>query len=300
MSLLEGKVAIVTGAGRGIGRAEALRLAAHGARVVVNDLGVAVDGSTTGESPAEEVVGEIKAAGGEALANHEDIATWDGAESLVQQAIDAWGRLDALVNNAGILRDRIIWNMTEDDFDAVIRVHLKGTFCLTRHAAAHWRARHKAGAPVSGRIINTTSGAMLGNPGQANYSAAKGGIAALTLTVALECQSMGVTCNAIRPSAATRMTQQVGVEQATGDGFNPMDPTHVAEFVSFLASDAAGWISGQVFAIYGDKIHLTKGWHNVATIEKKGKGWTAEELAAAMPKLAGMAPVPMIEQLGFG
>src|SRR3990170_3255808 len=166
MSLLEGKVAIVTGAGRGIGRAEALRLAANGARVIVNDLGAAVDGSGSDQRPAEEVVEEIRSAGGEALANFEDVSSWDGAERIVQQAIDAWGRLDIVVNNAGILRDRIIWNMSEEEFDAVIRVHLKGTFCITRHAVAHWRAKHKAGEPVYGRIINTASAAMLGNPGQ--------------------------------------------------------------------------------------------------------------------------------------
>ncbi len=299
MALLEGKVAIVTGAGRGIGRGEAVKLAAHGARVVVNDLGVSVEGSGGDKSPAEEVVDQIKSAGGEAVANFDDCSTWDGAELLVKQALDTWGRLDILVNNAGILRDRIIWNMTEDDWDAVIRVHLKGTFCPTRHAVGHWRALHKAGETVSGRVINTTSAAMLGNPGQANYSAAKGGIAAFTQTVALEVQTMGVTCNAIRPSAATRMTQQFD-QPGAPDQFNPRDPMNVGEFVAYLASDAAGWISGQVFAAYGDRVLLTKGWHNVSSIEKKGAAWTADELVIAMPKMAGMAPVPMIEQLGFG
>jgi len=302
MVLLGGKVAIVTGAGRGIGRGEALRLAAHGAKVVVNDLGVAVDGSGSDQRPAEEVAAEIEATGGKALPNFDDISTWDGAERLVQQAIDAWGRLDIVVNNAGILRDRIIWNMTEDDFDAVIRVHLKGTFCTTRHAVGHWRAQHKAGDEVYGRIINTASAAMLGNPGQANYSAAKGAIAALTLTVANEVQSMGVTCNAIRPSASTRMTQQVSADMREGpkEGFDPRDPVHVGEFVSYLASPAAQWISGQVFSAYGDRIFLNKGWHNAAKIESPGKGWTAEELVGAVPKLAGMAPVSMMEQLMAG
>ncbi len=301
MALLDGKVAIVTGAGRGIGRGEALRLAAHGARVVVNDLGVAVDGTGSDQRPAEEVVGEIQALGGEAVANFDDCSTWSGAERIVQQALDTWGQLDILVNNAGILRDRIIWNMTEEDWDAVIKVHLKGTFCMTRHAVGHWRAKHKAGEPVYGRIINTTSAAMLGNPGQANYSAAKGAIAAFTLTVAVETQSMGVTCNAIRPSAMTRMTQQFDAAAQQDEGaFNPRDPVHVGEFVAYLASPAAGWISGQVFASYGDRVFLTKGWHNAGSIEKKGAAWTAEELVAAMPKLAGMAPVSMIEQLGYG
>ena len=302
MALLDGKVAIVTGAGRGIGRGEALALAAHGAKVVVNDLGVAVDGSGNDQSPAEEAVQEIVANGGEAVANYEDVASWDGAERMVQQAIDTWGRLDILVNNAGILRDRIIWNMTEDDWDCVLRVHLKGTFCSTRHAAAHWRAKHKAGEPVYGRIINTASAAMLGNPGQSNYGAAKGAIAAFTLTVALEMQSMGVTCNAVRPSALTRMTKGVAAETlaAQPEEFNRLDPKHVGQFVAYLASDAAGWISGQVFAVYGDKLYLTKGWHNASSIEKPGQGWTADEYVAAVPKLAGMQPVPMIEQLGFG
>ena len=306
MALLDGKVAIVTGAGRGVGRGEALGLAKNGARVIVNDLGVAVDGTGDDRRPAEEVVEKIRAAGGEALANFDDVSSWDGAERMVQQAIESWGRLDILVNNAGILRDRIIWNMTEDDWDSAIRVHLKGTFCPTRHAVGHWRAQHKAGEPVYGRIINTTSAAMLGNPGQANYSAAKGGIAAFTLTVAVEVQGMAITCNAIRPSAATRMTQAASAGLQAADpakpqeGFDPRDPAHVGEFVAYLASDAAHWISGQVFSVYGDRMHLTKGWNTVSTIEKPGAGWTADELVAAMPKLAGMAPVSMMEQLLSG
>ena len=307
MTLLDGKVAIVTGAGRGIGRGEALALARHGARVIVNDVGVAVDGSGGDQKPAEEVVAEIEAAGGQALANFQDISTWDGAESLVQQALDSWGQLDIVVNNAGVLRDRIIWNMTEDDWDASIRVHLKGTFCTTRHAAAHWRAKAKAGEPVYGRIINTASAAMLGNPGQANYSAAKGAIASFTLTVAVEMQRMGITCNAIRPSAMTRMTKQFdgGDGQADApagkaDEFDSRDPMHAGEFVAYLASEAAGWISGQVFAVYGDTIHLTKGWHTTASISKTGSAWTTEELIAGVPKLAGMSPVSMMEQLTAG
>ena len=302
MALLEGKVAIVTGAGRGIGRAEAARLAAHGAKVIVNDLGVAVDGSGSDQRPAEEAVAEIRAAGGEAAASFDDISTWAGAERIVRQAIETFGGLHVVVNNAGILRDRIIWNMTEEDFDDVIRVHLKGTFCTIRHAIGYWRARHKAGEEVYGRIINTASAAMLGNPGQANYSAAKGAIASLTLTVAVEAQSMGVTCNAIRPSAATRMTQQVSAEmrEAPRDGFDARDPVHVGEFVSYLASPAAGWISGQVFSVYGDRVFLNKGWHNAAKMENPGKGWTAEGLTVAVPKMAGMAPVSMMEQLMAG
>jgi NAD(P)-dependent dehydrogenase (short-subunit alcohol dehydrogenase family) len=302
MALLDGKVAIVTGGGRGIGRAEAMSLAAHGAKVIVNDIGVAMDGSGSDQAPAEEVAGEIRTLGGDATANFDDVSTWDGAERLVQQALAHWGQLDIVVNNAGILRDRIIWNMTEDDFDSVLRVHLKGTFCTTRHAVAHWREQYKAGREVYGRIINTASAAMLGNPGQANYSAAKGAIASLTLTVANEVQSMGITCNAIRPSAATRMTQTVSAEmrEAPKEGFDARDPRHVGEFVSYLASPAAQWISGQVFSVYGDRIFLNKGWHNAAKLEQPGKGWSAEELVLAVPKLAGMAPVSMIEQLMAG
>lgn len=302
MALLEGKVAAVTGAGRGIGRAEAIALAAHGAKVIVNDVGAAVDGSGSDQSLAEEVVATIKATGGEAAANYDDISTWAGAENLIQQAIAAWGDINIVVNNAGILRDKIIWNMTEEDFDAVIRVHLKGTFSTIKHAVTHWRAKHKSGEAVYGRIINTASAAMLGNPGQANYSAAKGAIASLTLTVALETLAMGVTCNAIRPSAATRMTQMVSAEmrEDAKDGFDSRDPTHVGEFVSYLASPAAAWISGQVFSVYGDRVFLNKGWHNATKMENPNKGWTAEELTIAVPKMAGMSPVSMMEQLMAG
>jgi NAD(P)-dependent dehydrogenase (short-subunit alcohol dehydrogenase family) len=296
MALLDGKVAIVTGAGRGVGRGEATRLAAHGARVVVNDPGVAIDGSGGDQTPADGVVAEIKAAGGEAVANFDDVSSWDGAAHLVQQALDTWGQLDILVNNAGVIRDKIIWNMTEDDWDQVIRVHLKGTFCPTRHAVGHWRERSKAGESVYGRVINTASAAMLGNPGQVNYSAAKGGIASFTQTLALEVQRMGITANAIRPSAMTRMTAQFDQEPKEGE-FNARDPMHVGEFVSYLASPEAGWISGQVFSVYGDRVFLTKGWHNVAKLEKQGEAWTAPELVTAVPKMAGMQPVPMMEQL---
>ncbi len=302
MALLESKVAVVTGAGRGIGRAEAIALAAHGAKVIVNDVGATVDGSGSDQTLAQEVVAAIQAAGGAAAANYDDISTWAGAENLIQQAIDTWGDINIVVNNAGILRDKIIWNMTEEDFDAVIRVHLKGTFSTIKHAVTHWRARHKAGEAVYGRIINTASAAMLGNPGQANYSAAKGAIASLTLTVAVETQAMGVTCNAIRPSAATRMTQMVSAEmrEEAKKGFDSRDPKHAGEFVSYLASPAAAWISGQVFSVYGDRVFLNKGWHNAAKMESPNKGWTAEDLTIAVPKMAGMAPVSMMEQLMAG
>jgi NAD(P)-dependent dehydrogenase (short-subunit alcohol dehydrogenase family) len=304
MDFLEGKAAIVTGAGGGIGRAEAMRLAAYGAKVLVNDLGVALDGSGSDRRPAEEVVAEINAAGGEAVANFEDVSSWEGAKRMVQQAIDVWGRLDMLVNNAGIVRDRIIWNMSEEDWDAVIRVHLKGTFCPTRHAVAYWRERFKAGERVSGaRIINTTSGAMLGNPGQANYGAAKGGIASFTLTVAVEVQGMGITCNAIRPTARTRISATAnpaltaGMPEAPPQDFDPQDPVHVGEVVAYLASDAAQWISGQVIKIMGNRIELNKGWHVVSSIEKPGAAWTAEELVLGMPKLAAAGPLSMAEQI---
>ena len=257
MALLEGKVAIVTGAGRGIGRAEAARLAAHGAKVVVNDFGVTVDGSGSDQRPAEEVVAEIKAAGGEATASFDDISTWAGAERLVQQAIESFGGLHIVVNNAGILRDRIIWNMTEEDFDNVIRVHLKGTFCTTRHAVGHWRAQHKAGEEVYGRIINTASAAMLGNPGQANYSASKAGLIALTKTAAREFASRGVCINAVAPGFI-RTDMAAGVDPKTLEAavakipFKRMgEPAEIADVVAFLASDLARYITGQVILVDG-------------------------------------------------
>ncbi len=312
MALLDGKVAIVTGGGRGIGRGHALALARYGARVVVNDLGSAVSGEGSDKTPAQQVVDEIKAAGGDAVANYDDVSTWDGAERLINQAIGTWGKLDVLVNNAGILRDRIIWNMTEDDWDAVMRVHLKGTFCPTRHAVTYWRAKDKEGQRINGRIINTTSGAMLGNAGQANYAAAKAGIVGFTQTVALEVARFGVTCNAVRPGGMTRMSMSIPEGSALGQSqlqrqeeqkpaaFDPRDPTLNGEAVAYLASDHSQWLSGQVIKIGGNSVARNKGWHKVAEQVKPDAVWTADELVMVMPKLFGGYAPSMIEQLMAG
>ncbi|HUO40797.1 MAG TPA: SDR family oxidoreductase, partial [Mycobacterium sp.] len=236
MGLVDGRVVVVTGAGRGIGRAHALAFAAEGARVVVNDIGVALDGSA-GESPAQEVVDEITASGGEAVANHDDVADWAGAANLVLTAVDSFGRLDVLVNNAGFIRDRMLMNVSEDEWDAVVRVHLKGHMAPLRHAAQHWRSRQKAGEAVDARVINTSSAAGLqGSVGQGNYSAAKAGIAALTLVAAAELARYGVTVNAIAPAARTRMTEKVFAETMTRpeDGFDAMAPENVSPLVVWL------------------------------------------------------------------
>ncbi len=288
MGLLDGKIAIVTGAGAGLGRAHALELARHGARVVVNDIGVALDGSDTGERPAEAVANEINAAGGEAVANFDNIASFAGAESLVTQAIEEWGQLDIVVNNAGILRDRMSWNISEEDWDAVINVHLKGHFAPSHFAARHWRARSKAGEAVSGRIINTSSEAGLyGNVGQSNYSAAKAGIAALTITMGRELSRIGVTVNAISPRALTRMTENLmGPLANVGDGeWSAVAPENVSPLVAWLASDEAGHVSGQNFVVWGDSIELASGWKVVEQVQAGGRAWQAEELTDAMKQL---------------
>ncbi len=285
MGSLDGKIAIVTGAGRGIGRGEALLLAAEGARVVVNDLGGQWDGTGTDDRPAQQVVEEIAAAGGEAVANYEDVAEFAGAERLIRSAIDTWGRLDILVNNAGILRDKMIFNMSEDDWDGVMRVHLKGHFAPTRHACAYWRERSKAGEPVTGRIICTSStSGLLGNVGQSNYGAAKSGIASFAQIVSMEMARYGVTVNAIVPAARTRMTEQTFGEIKSAGDFDEWHPDNIAPLVAYLATDYAAEITGQVLYVAGGKVQLYGGWGPVAAATKDSR-WTVHELTKEIPPL---------------
>ena len=259
--LCEGRIAIVTGAGRGIGREHALSLAAHGAKVVVNDLGAAVDGSGGDLSPAEQVVQEIKGMGGEAIANGDSVSSWEGAQRLINCAIETFGDLHVVVNNAGILRDRVLANMTEEEWDAVINVHLKGTFAPSRWAAAYWRERAKAGQPVDGRIINTTSvSGIYGNPGQTNYGAAKAGIAAFTNIAALELARYGVTVNAVAPVALTRMTEGLGPAPETDEQREMRSPRWIAPIVTWLASAESKDVSGRVFEASGDVLAIAEGW----------------------------------------
>jgi len=266
VGLCEGRVCIVTGAGRGIGREHALMLAAHGAKVVVNDLGGTMDGTGSAEGPAHEVAREVVGAGGEAVANTDDISSWEGAERLVNQAIEAFGRLDVLVNNAGILRDRMLTNMTEAEWDAVIKVHLKGTAGPSHFAAAHWRDRSKAGDEVDARIINTSSpSGIYGNVGQTNYGAAKAGIAAFTIIASMELARYGVTVNAIAPAALTRMTEGLGMGQATDEMKEQMSPKWIAPIITWLASPESKGVTGRVFDISGQALSVSEGWHRGPT-----------------------------------
>ena len=261
--LCEGRIAIVTGAGRGIGREHALSLAAHGARVVVNDLGGTRDGSGASAAPAEEVVATIRSAGGEAVVNADDVSDWHGAERLVRQAVDTFGGLDVLVNNAGILRDRMLVNMTEAEWDAVIKVHLKGTFAPAHFAAAYWRDRSKAmGRGVDARLINTTSiSGMFGNAGQTNYGAAKAGIAAFTVIAARELARYGVTVNAVAPGALTRMTEDLSIGQASEADRDAMHPRWIAPIVTWLASRESSGVTGRIFEATGRLFAVAEGWH---------------------------------------
>ena len=261
MSLLDGRVAIVTGAGRGVGRAYALMLAKHGAKVLVNDLGSSAAGEGADKTPADEVVATIKAAGGEAAVNTSDVADWSGAQQMVQQAVDTFGGLDILINNAGILRDRMLVNMTEEEWDSVIRVHLKGTFAPTHHAANHWRLLSKAGKPVDARVINTTShSALFANIGQANYAAAKGGIATFTQLAARELQRIGVTVNAIAPRANTRMTE--GLREYTEEQIERRNPEWIAALVTWLASPESKNVSGRIFEAWGYGYAVIESWQH--------------------------------------
>ncbi|HXH96040.1 MAG TPA: SDR family oxidoreductase [Gaiellaceae bacterium] len=299
MPNLSGKVAIVTGAGRGIGRAHALALAAAGAKVVVNDLGAGLSGEGADLSPAEEVVREIAEAGGEAVANGESVADFAGAERMVQQALDAFGRLDILVNNAGIIRDRMLVNMTEDEWDAVIAVHLKGHFAPTRHAAAYWREQSKAGDEVRARVITTTSpSGVFGNVGQTNYGSAKAGIAAFTLIAAQELGRYGVTVNCVAPNARTRMTEET-FEMGTADGgFDPLDPSNISPVVVALCADEAQGITGQVFHVWGGAVNALRGW-SAGELFDAPDGWEPDallsELLARFPD--GVAPPGMVASM---
>jgi NAD(P)-dependent dehydrogenase (short-subunit alcohol dehydrogenase family) len=290
--LLEGRVALVTGAGRGIGRAEAVTLAGYGARVVVNDLGVATDGSETGETPAEEVVAEIVARGDEAVADRHDIGSSAGGEAVVARALETWGRLDVVVNNAGFGRPRMVFNLGEAEWDDVIRVHLRGTFAVSAPACRWWRAERKAGRAGYGRIVNTATGLLLyGGAGQSNYVAAKAGVLAFTEAVATEMAPYGVTANAIMPSARTRLATigwRIDRNAArTEDEFDPTDPVHVAEMAAYLASPAAGWISGQCFQVRGGTVEHVRTWQVRDQLERHERGFVAADLAAEVPRLFG-------------
>jgi NAD(P)-dependent dehydrogenase (short-subunit alcohol dehydrogenase family) len=280
---LEGKVAIVTGAGRGIGRAHALALAAAGATVVVNDLGVALSGEGHDDTPAQQVVQEIAAQGGAASANADNVADFAGAERLIKQAIDDFGRLDILVNNAGILRDRMLVNMTEQEWDSVIAVHLKGHFAPTRHAAAYWRERAKAGDDVKARVINTSSpSGVFGNVGQTNYGAAKAGIAAFTVIAAQELHRYGVTVNCLAPNARTRMTEETfDVSAPDPDEFDPLDPANMSPVVVALCADEAQEITGQVFHVWGGAVNALRGWSADELFRADGR-WDADALLAQL------------------
>ncbi len=294
-----GRVVIVTGAGGGIGRAEAMAYARHGFRVVVNDLGSDLDGKHPRSDSAEAVVAEIQAAGGEAIANAEDVADFEGARRMVESAVDRWGRLDVLVNNAGILRDRTVANMSAEEWDAVIRVHLGGTFAPTRHAAAYWKDLAKSGQDVDARIINTTSSSGLyGNTGQANYGAAKAGIAAFTIIASLELARYGIMVNAIAPLAHTRMTDDRPAGEAARrlaenqpDAFNPYDPENVSPLVVWLASDAARDITGRVFNMRGGLVEIAEPWSHGPGADK-GARWEVEEFDAVVPELLSQARPP--------
>jgi NAD(P)-dependent dehydrogenase (short-subunit alcohol dehydrogenase family) len=294
MALLDGKVAVITGAGRGIGREEALLLAKHGCKVVVNDLGGHFDGTGQSRSPAEDVVKEIRSAGGEAVANFESVTDFKSAKRIIDCAIDNFGKLSIVVNNAGILRDRMIFNMSEEDWDAVVAVHLKGTFNLARHASAYWREQHKAGNQLNGRLINTSSDSgILGNAGQSNYGSAKAAVAAMAIIVDREMNRYGVTANAIAPVARTRLTIDATPQTAAGMGtvkageWDPFGPANVAPLVAWLGSDDAKDVHGEVFRVGMGNVWLMKGWHSVGRVSKKGSMWEPAELGAKLKEELG-------------
>lgn len=300
MGVLDGRVAIITGGGRGIGREHALLFAREGARVVVNDLGASTDGSGSDNTAAETVVEEIRALGGEAIANADDVADWVGAERLINSAVEAFGELHVLVNNAGILRDKTIPNMSEAEWDAVIHVHLKGHFAPTRFAAAYWKARSAKGSPLKAAIVNTTSAAgLLGNFGQGNYAAAKAGIAALTQVSAMELSRFGVRANAIAPVARTRLTVQTpGLGEAVGapeddQAFDVWHPGNVSPLVAYLSSENCP-VTGGVFHVGGGEVALFQGWTRQQVL-RRSERWTVEALSAELPAaLDGRPPLVSI------
>ena len=293
MGICDGRVVIITGAGRGLGREHALAFAAEGAKVVVNDVGASLQGDGNDMSPAQEVVDLIRANGGEAITNGDDIADWDGAGRLVQSAIDTFGGLDTVVTNAGIVRDRMFVNMSVDEWDAVIRVHLRGTFCPVKHAVDYWRAESKAGRQRDGRVVTTSSGAGLhGSIAQTNYSAAKAGIATFTINIAAELGRIDVNANSIAPSARSRMTEEAFAEMMAkpDTGFDAMDPANISPLVVWLGSGDCN-VSGRIFECAGGLISLADGWQIGAEFDKGAK-WDPAEIGSVVDDLVKAAPAP--------
>ena len=303
MGLLDGKVAIVTGAGRGIGEQHAIALAKEGAKVVVNDLGGSTAGEGADQTPAQQVADKIKELGGDATANYSNVADFTQAGEMVQQAVSDFGRLDILINNAGILRDRMLVSMTEDEWDAVIAVHLKGHFAPTHHAANYWRAKSKEGEQINGRVINTSSpSGVFGNVGQTNYGAAKAGIAAFTIIAAQELSRYGATVNCLAPNARTRMTEAIfgGMPQPGEGEYDPLDPANISPVVVALCADEAQNITGQCFFIYGNAVNALKPWDSGSLLSKGDGFWEPKELLGKLQETfpSGIAPEGMMPMLG--
>jgi NAD(P)-dependent dehydrogenase (short-subunit alcohol dehydrogenase family) len=294
MGICDGRVVVITGAGRGLGRAHALAFAAEGAMVVVNDLGASLQGEGVDLSPAQEVVNEIEAMGGAAIVNGDDISDWDGAGNLVDSAIEVFGGLDVVVTNAGIVRDRMFVNMTVDDWDAVMRVHLRGTFCPVKRAVEYWRAESKADRQRAARVITTSSGAgLMGSIAQTNYSAAKAGIATFTINIAAELGRIGVTANSIAPSARSRMTEEAFAEMMARpeSGFDAMDPANISPIVVWLGSEQSGHVTGRMFECAGGELSVADGWQHGTPVDK-GDRWDPAELGPVVDQLLAEAPTP--------
>lgn len=294
MGICDGRVVVITGAGRGLGRAHALAFAAEGAMVVVNDLGASLQGEGIDMSPAQEVVNEIEAMGGAAIVNGDDISDWDGAGNLVDSAIEVFGGLDVVVTNAGIVRDRMFVNMTVDDWDAVMRVHLRGTFCPVKRAVEYWRAESKADRQRAARVITTSSGAgLMGSLAQTNYSAAKAGIATFTINIAAELGRIGVTANSIAPSARSRMTEEAFAEMMARpeSGFDAMDPGNISPIVVWLGSEQSGHVTGRMFECAGGELSVADGWQHGTSVDK-GDRWDPAELGPVVDQLIAEAPAP--------